>query len=399
VTRILHVIDSLHGSGGAENRLVDEVLALAALDGRFDQAVVRLFESDALDARLHATCIPVHSLGLRASRAGRSWPWAALKLRRLVRRWRPDVVHTSLFSANLVGQLAATSCRVPVVSTFNRSGELYGPLDRGWRAKVLYRVASWSDRRGDVHYRAVSEHARRTNCAATGLDPTRCTVVPRAVQLDPATITVDRRAFGLPEAGPLFVDVARRVPEKGLDLLVRAFAKVRAELPDSHLAIAGAPGSADGRIRTAMGETGLADRVHLLGYRPDARSLVASADVFAFSSVSEGSPGAVAEALTIGVPVAAFAIPAVVELTDGGRHAWLATASSGSAASSGSGGSVVSVDALADAMVSAYTAPDRTPRVQAAQTWARRFRLDAVAGQLGDLLEARARGRAPREAT
>ena len=379
MTRILHVIDSLHGSGGAENRLVDEVVALGKGDDRFDQAVVRLYESDALDGRLRAADIPVFPLGLRAGRAGRSWPWAALKLRRLVRRWRPDVVHTSLFSANLVGQLAATSSRVPVVSTFNRSGELYGPLDRGWRAKVLYRVAAWSDRRGDVHYRAVSEHARRTNCAATGLDPAHCTVVPRAVQIDPAAITVDRQAFGLPEAGPLFVDVARRVPEKGLDTLVTAFAKVQAELPDANLAIAGAPGSADGLIQAALAETGLADRVHLLGYRPDARSLVASADVFAFSSVSEGSPGAVAEALALGVPVAAFPIPAVVELTDGGRHAWLAR------------GSTTSADALADAMLAAYTAPDRTARVEAAQAWAQRFRLEAVAAQLGDLLESRAR--------
>ena len=53
--RVVHVIDSLAGSGGAENRLVDEVIAL---DDRFDQTVVRLFERDFLEARLTAAGIP-----------------------------------------------------------------------------------------------------------------------------------------------------------------------------------------------------------------------------------------------------------------------------------------------------------------------------------------------------
>jgi glycosyltransferase involved in cell wall biosynthesis len=243
---------------------------------------------------------------------------------------------------------------------------------------VLYRVARWSNRRGDVHYRAVGEHARRTNCATLGLDPARCSVVPRAIQLDTAALRPDRRRFGVPDGVPLFVNVARRVPEKGLDRLVRAFAKVRAELPDAHLAVAGAPGSADAAIAAAIDETGLGDRVHLLGYRPDARSLIAAADVFAFSSVSEGSPGVVVEAMTIGVPVAAFDIPAVAELTDGGRLAWLARAPGGE---------------LGDAMVAACTAPDRAERAGDARAWAARFGLDAVAAQLGDLLEARAQRR------
>ncbi|MGH9209400.1 MAG: glycosyltransferase, partial [Acidimicrobiales bacterium] len=319
--RVLHVVDSLHGSGGAENRLVDEVLALRH---RFDQAVVRLYEADDLDDRLTGAGVAVIPLGHRARNAARTWPWGAAKLWAVVRRWRPDVVHTSLFSANLVGQIAATARGLPVLSTFNRSGELYGPSDRGWKARALYQLAAWSNGRGHVHYRAVGEHAQATNCAATGLDPERCTVVPRAIGFDADDVRADRGAFHLPDGVPLFANVARRVEEKGLDRLVLAFAKVRAELPDAHLAIAGAPGPADRAIRAAIDETALHDRVHLLGYRADARSLMASADVFAFSSLAEGSPGAVVEALTVGVPVAAFAIPPVCELTDDGRHAWLA---------------------------------------------------------------------------
>ena len=102
-----HVVDSLAASGGAENRLVDEVIALAALGRGIEQRVVRLYERDDLDGRLTAAGIPVVPLGFAARHAGRTWPLAARRLRAVLREGRPDVVHTSLFSGNLVGQLAA----------------------------------------------------------------------------------------------------------------------------------------------------------------------------------------------------------------------------------------------------------------------------------------------------
>ena len=377
--RVLHVIDSLAGSGGAENRLVDEV---QALDERFEQVVVRLYERDFLDARLTEVGIPVLSLGFRAGRAGWSWPLAALQLRRVLRKWQPDVIHTSLFSSNLVGQLAGASRGIPVVSTFNRTGDmsLQRTLQAGvasWKGRTMQAIGRWATRRGDVHYRAVGDYARQTNCASMGLDLARSTAVPRGVRVTAADVAGGRDSFGLPDEVPLFVNVARRVPEKAQHLLIEAFAVVRAKLPDAQLAIAGAPGPADGAVQAAIDATGTADAVHLLGFRPDARALVAVSDVFVFSSLSEGSPGVIVEALTLGAPVASFDIPPVVELTDGGQHAWLAATGT--------------VAELADAMLAAYDADDRTARIEAAQAWAGRYQLPAVAAQLGNLLEARAR--------
>ncbi|HMG43700.1 MAG TPA: glycosyltransferase [Acidimicrobiales bacterium] len=377
--RVVHVIDSLAGSGGAENRLVDEV---QALDERFEQVVVRLYERDFLDERLTEVGIPVVALGFRAGRAGWSWPLVALRLRGVLRSWRPDVVHTSLFSGNLVGQLAGATQGIPVVSTFNRTGDvaLQRQLQAGvasWKGRTMQAIGRWATGRGDVHYRSVGDYARSTNCRSMKLDLARATSVPRGVQLSTADVKAERSPFGLADDVPLFVNVARRVPEKAQHLLVEAFATVVEKLPDAHLAIAGAPGPADAAVQAAIDANDLADSVHLLGFRPDARSLVASADVFAFSSVSEGSPGAVVEALTLGAPVAAFDIPPVVELTDGGRHAWLAPTGS--------------VDGLADAMLAAYGAADREERIDAARRWADRYQLSSVAAQLGDLLENRAR--------
>ena len=108
--RVMHVVDSLAASGGAEQRLVEEVEAIA---DRFDQRVVRLYARDELQPRLERAGIPVVNLGMTGRHAGRTWPWAVLRLRRELRDWRPDVIHTTLFSANLTGQLAARTLGIP----------------------------------------------------------------------------------------------------------------------------------------------------------------------------------------------------------------------------------------------------------------------------------------------
>jgi glycosyltransferase involved in cell wall biosynthesis len=380
--RIVHVIDSLSPSGGAEQRLVEEVVALRS---RFDQVVVRLFgngTTGGLDERLAKVDIPVVALGFSSARAGRIWPLIAWRLRREFRHIAPDCVHTSLFTGNLVGQLAAASLGLPVVSTFNRTGELNLQRDlqagvASWKGRTMQGIGRWSAQRGDAHYRAVGRYALETNCELLGLPFDKSTVVPRGVLLSSEDRRTDRRGFGLPEDVPLFVNAARRVPEKAQHLLVEAFGSVRSELPEAQLAIAGAPGPADAAVREAVSrlDPRSRDAVHLLGHRPDARSLVCSANVFAFSSLSEGSPGAVVEALLLGAPVAAFAIGPVAELTDGGRHAWLAEPGSS--------------EDLAQVMLAAYRDGSRE-RVGEAQRWAEQhFSLDFVVARLGDLLESR----------
>ena len=107
---------------------------------RFDQRVVRLFERDDLQDRLERAGIPVdrarteRPAGRPDVAVGRA-PACTPQLR----RWRPDVVHTTLFSANLVGQLAARPLRIPVVSSFNRTGEIAPPAGPAARRGRLAR--------------------------------------------------------------------------------------------------------------------------------------------------------------------------------------------------------------------------------------------------------------------
>jgi glycosyltransferase involved in cell wall biosynthesis len=329
VPRVLHVIDSLAPGGGAENRFVEELLGFSDRSG---QRVVFLFERDQLAAPLRDAGIPVQGLGLRAARGGRTFPWAAVKLVRIIRAHRPEVVHTSLFHANVAGQLAAWVSGVPVVSSFVQSGDpelraqLTGGLQGRRRAGVIRAVAAWVARRSGARYRAITSYAGESNATAMRLDPARVRVIPRGVALERAGAAADRGRFGLPEGVPLIVNVARQEPQKGHVRLVEAFALVRDQVPGAHLAIVGTEGAATPAIREAIGRLGLDRAVTLVGWRPDVPVLLASADAFAFSSTVEGLGSVVLEALLAGLPVVAVDIPPVRAITDDGRLATLVPA-------------------------------------------------------------------------
>ena len=315
------MIDGLGASGGAERRLVEEVLALT---GRAEQSVVRLFEPDELDADLGAAGIPVHPLGLRAGRASYSWPLVTVRLYRLIGRTRPAVVHTSLFHADLAGQLAARARRVPVVSTM--TGAHYGLAavqGGGWRGTAARRAARLVGRWSGARWRAVADEVKRDGVALLGADPGRVRVIERGV--DPARFgaAASRADLGVPAGVPLVVNVARHAPMKGHLALLDAFAAILAARPDAHLVIAGKQTAHTPAIVARIGELHLGDRVHLLGFRADAGAVMAAGDVFVFPSSEEGFGASVVEAVVAGVPVVAYDIPSIREVTGGGAVAAL----------------------------------------------------------------------------
>ena len=208
--RVVHVVDSLAATGGAEQRLVEEIEALV---DRFDQHVVRLYERDDLQRRVERSGVPVTALGFSARQAGRTWPVAARRLRAVLAAQRPDVVHTTLFSGNLVGQLAARRLGIPVLSSFNRTGDIalqraHQPGVAGWRGRTMQAVARRVARRDDVRFRAVSADAAATNGALFAVPPERISVVPRGISVDgvaggrPSVVRAARRRAAVRQRGP-----------------------------------------------------------------------------------------------------------------------------------------------------------------------------------------------------
>jgi glycosyltransferase involved in cell wall biosynthesis len=111
-----------------------------------------------------------------------------------------------------------------------------------------------------------------------------------------------RAELGIPAAAPLVAGIGRLHPDKGFEFFVEAAHSVLAVVPEAHFIIAGAGDSPDYEraLRARITELGLADRLHLAGFRTDVPSILAESDVFALTSRSEGGPYVLIEAMACG---------------------------------------------------------------------------------------------------
>ena len=228
-------------------------------------------------------------------------PLGLLELVRLFRRVRPDIVHANSSKAGVLGRLAARIARVPV-SVFTVHGWAF--MQYHGAASTMY---LWLDRLVrplTTAFVCVSETTRAAGIRARTCPGATTTVIPNAVDVSAAP-----RA-ALTGEPPRVVSVGRLKEPKDFVSLVRALAQVDAPF---RAAIIG-DGPDRSLIEEAIRATGLGDRVELLGERADVPAQLAASDVFVLSSLSEGMPISVLEAMAAGLPVVASAVGGVPEL-------------------------------------------------------------------------------------
>lgn len=140
-------------------------------------------------------------------------------------------------------------------------------------------------------------------------------------------VPVLRRELSLPEGGLLVGTVARITPEKDLATFYKVAALVAREFPGTRFAIVGDGYGDDlSAARREVARLGLDDTIHFTGHRTDLPDIYASFDVFLMTSVTEGMPNTLLEAMALAVPCVATAVGGVPELLQHGRGGFLAPA-------------------------------------------------------------------------
>ena len=236
------------------------------------------------------------------------------ELYRLCRRLRPDIVHANSSKAGVLGRLAAALARVPVrVFTVH-----------GWAFKAATGIGSriylWCDRamRGlTTAIVCVSETERSAGLAAKTCTDAQTVVVYNAVDADAVTVRAhrDERPVGV-------ISVGRLAHPKDFVTLVRACARLEPGL--TRLTIVG-DGGDRGAVESAVAETGL-EGVRMLGERDDVSDHLAASDVFVLSSLSEGLPMSVLEAMAAGLPLVLTRVGGMPELVSEGENGRLVPA-------------------------------------------------------------------------
>lgn len=302
--RLLLLI-TLSERGGAQNYIS---ALLPAVADRFDVKLAAYGHGPLSEEAAAAGVEFVELLHVR--RALNPWHDALglLELMRLIRRWRPDIVHASSSKAGVLGRLAAWlgRVRVRVFTVHGWAFEAYDGL-AGW----IYR---WSERSMlplTTEIICVAEYERLAGLAAGVCRAASTVVIPNAVD-----VASHQEAAPASDGLVELISVGRFRAPKDFITLVRALARLE---PGSFRASLIGDGPDRSAIEAELDELGIAPSVRLLGDRPDVRELLARAHVFVCSSRSEGMPISILEAMAAGLPVVASAVGGVPEVVVEGR--------------------------------------------------------------------------------
>lgn len=309
--RLIYVIDSL-ATGGAETSLAE--LAPSLSERGVELHILPLARRLDLAPRLAAAGATVHAREAHSGRVGN-----VRAVVEVARRVRPDLVHTTLYESDVSGRTAARLLRIPASTSLVTDS--YGPAHFAEVNGVKLRAARTLDlvtARFATRFHAVSQTVSDTVAPRLRISPDRVDVIPRG--RDPAGLAfrpadvraATRRLLGIPEGTSIVLAVGRLEPAKGLGHLLRALPLVATEFPHAVVLIAGRDGRSTAELHSLSKQMPL--EIRFLGHRSDVPDLLAAADVLCFPSEREGSPGTLIEAMAVGCPVVASAIPPVGEV-------------------------------------------------------------------------------------
>lgn len=248
------------------------------------------------------------------------------KLYRLLRREKPDVVHTHTAKAGFVGRWAAKFAGVPViVHTFH--GHVFHGYFGKTKTRVFIALEQMTSRITDSILTLTQSLRRELALTYRVARTEKITVLPLGLDLAPFAAAprktgTFREQYGIPQDAPLVGIAGRMVSVKNHAMFLEAAAQIRAKRPDARFVMIG-----DGELRDDLerqiDNLGLRGFVKITGWLSDMPAAYADMDVFALSSVNEGTPVTVIEALSAGCPVVATHVGGIPDLLEGGRFGTL----------------------------------------------------------------------------
>lgn len=228
---------------------------------------------------------------------------------RVLRRLRPDLLHTHEFGQALPGAMAARLTGVPHVLTLHGGDYFAGKLRRRLALRAAVALSGGITAVSHPLAARIAEVLRRPRTAVQ--------MLPNGARPAPGHGNGNASRTALPARARFALAVGNLYPVKGHRYLLEALALLRDRRPDLHVAIAGR-GAEEASLAALARARGIADRLHFLGLRDDVGALLRAADLFVHPSLSEGLPLAVLEAMLAERPIVATAVGEVpVVLAEG----------------------------------------------------------------------------------
>ena len=239
-----------------------------------------------------------------------SFPRVLRQLTRQLRQFRPALLQTFLFHANMAGRIAGRLAGVPAVVSgirvADRRSRWYGRIDRWTNGLVRLNVC-------------VSKGVADFAIQESRLNPDKIRVIPNGVDFQrfAQASPVDLNSLGISPKSPVVVTVGRLERQKGIGDLLQAAVEVLAAHPDCQFLIVG-EGCDRSLLEARAASLGITNSVKFLGARSDIPGLLKASSLFVLPSLWEGMPNALLEAMAAGLPVIATAVEGSRELVESG---------------------------------------------------------------------------------
>lgn len=291
--RVLHILPRVCQDGPSRGVAA---LVLAMDRSRFDVRLCSISAATATWEGLHVQSLNCDSvLDVRT----------LARLRRVLRDWPPDVVHTHLFRGDWYGRLAAKSLHVPVIcTTVHNEDDLAYDSDYGPLVRVLAEAVNRITAPAADAIIAISEGVRDYVVDRQKQPPEKVVVIPNGIDVEefrPAPRSNDIReqcGFG---ADTIVVGaVGRLVEQKGFHSFIEAAAIARQTRPELRFVIAGS-GRQEEELRQDIAGRGQSEAFKLIGQSHDVPSFLAGIDIFVMPSLWEGLGLALLEAMAAGI--------------------------------------------------------------------------------------------------
>lgn len=235
------------------------------------------------------------------------------KLMAVLRKYKVEILQTTLFYADVIGVLAARLVKLPVIISWQTALALpTGSVeDDRFRHTWAYRLASSFMH----HIVAVSDQVRKYFIQNRHIPKHKISTIHYGVDLEHFNKNNKsiRKEIGLNENDIVLAMVGHLSEVKGHKYLVEVLPSLISTYPNLHLIIAG-DGPKRQILQKQIDNLGIQSHVHFLGVRSDIADLMCSGDVFVLPSLYEGLPNVVLEAMASSVPIVASDVGGVSEL-------------------------------------------------------------------------------------
>lgn len=253
---------------------------------------------DSLVQLLESNRIELHFLG------GQKWwmlPRVVIKLRKLLKSDRPDIVQSFLWHANVVSAWVVPSLRI----------SLFGGIRVAEPQVSRHALDRWAASRSTKTI-CVSQGVADWCIQTERIDACKLIVIPNGIAIKNDKRAIQSDSHAVPDDAKILLFVGRLELQKGIDILIEHAKSLLNRLPTHHLVVIG-----DGSMRhelNSLAEQGPHGRIHCLGQRNDVREWMARSELLLLPTRYEGMPNVILEAMIEGLPVVTTRVEGVAEL-------------------------------------------------------------------------------------